>query len=252
MLAADEPHPVRVRDRTGRSPFLLVCDHAGNAIPRKLGTLGLREPDLARHIAWDIGAGALAEKMSTRMGATLIRQHYSRLVIDCNRSPSSPEAIWRESDGTVVPGNLGLTAEAAARRVDAILSPYQAAIDAAIAERLAAGRETILISLHSFTPAMGGVARPWQIGILHGGGDARFALALLEELQALAGVEVGDNLPYRMDETDYTVPLHAHRRGLPYAEIELRQDLLSDAKGIEAWSARIADALAAARAGPPA
>lgn len=214
-----------------------------------LGTLGLEAPDLARHIAWDIGAAALAEALSGRLDATLILQRYSRLVVDCNRSPRSPAAIWEESDGSVVPGNQCLTREAVARRIDAILSPYQAAIDAMLSDRLAAGRPTILVSLHSFTPSMGGIARPWEIGILHGGGDGRFARALLAELQAVPGIEVGDNLPYRMDETDYTIPLHAHRRELPYAEIEVRQDLLADEAGIATWSARLANALAAANGG---
>jgi hypothetical protein len=49
LLAVDEPAPVSVYNEGGKSPFLLVADHAGNLIPRALGRLGIAEGDCERH-----------------------------------------------------------------------------------------------------------------------------------------------------------------------------------------------------------
>ncbi|HEY0269546.1 MAG TPA: N-formylglutamate amidohydrolase [Sphingomonas sp.] len=227
----------------GRSPFLLLGDHAGNAIPGALGTLGLDDADQARHIAWDIGVGALGARLAVLLDAVFVRQTYSRLVIDCNRDPASAEAIPETSDGTAIPGNAGLGAAARGARVAAIHAPYQAAIAAEIARRTAAGQGTVLVSLHSFTPVMAGVARPWAIGVLHDGGNDGFALRLLARLRARAGLIAADNEPYRMDATDHTVPRHAFAAGLAYAELEIRQDLLAGEDDVARWGALLAEAL---------
>lgn len=227
-------------NRDGRAPFLLIGDHAGAAIPQVLGDLGVGAADRGRHIAIDLGVAALGAALAARLDAPFVAQSYSRLVIDCNRDPGSPAAIPETSDGTVVPGNAGLTAAARAARVAAIHAPYQAAIAALIADR----PRTILVSLHSFTPVMAGVARPWEIGVLHGGHADGFAHRLLARLQARGDRVVGDNEPYRMDGTDFTVPRHAFDAGLAYAEIEIRQDLLvADPAG---WADLLGDELEAA------
>ena len=234
-LAADEPSPFVVHSAGASAPWLLVGDHAGNAVPRGLHDLGLPPRELARHIGWDIGVAALGVRLADRLGAVFIHQRYSRLVIDCNRAPSSAEAIPETSDGTPVPGNATLSAAEVAVRVIDIHTPYHAAITAEIARRTAAGMPTVLIALHSFTQQLGVEARPWQIGVLHGGGNAGSARALLAALRGALGEAVGDNQPYQMDDTDYTVPYHAFAAGLPYAELEIRQDLLGDAAAVERW-----------------
>lgn len=249
ILAADEPPPVAVHNPGAKSPFLLVGDHAGRRIPRSLGDLGLSEVDRARHIAWDIGIGRLGIALADRLDACFIHQIYSRLVIDCNRRPGAPDSIPAVSDGTVIAANAALDEQAAAARAEAILVPYQAAIASEIERRSNAGLATILVALHSFTPAMGGVARPWQVGVLHDAGDSRFARAVLAAFAGDPSLTVGDNQPYAMDSVDYTILLHAYPRGLPYAEIEIRQDLLADEAGIAEWCGRVEQALrSAARA----
>ena len=242
LLGESDPPAVSVLNAGASGRFLLVGDHAGSVIPRRLGTLGLGAADLARHIAIDIGVARLGERLSAMLDAPFVAQRYSRLVIDCNRRLDAPDSIAEVSDGTVVPGNEALSQEERTARVAAIHAPYQAAIAGRLAARAEAGLPTALIALHSFTPSMRGVDRPWQMGVLHHLGNNRFAQALLAELQALPGWCIGDNEPYAMDKIDYTVPLHAYPAGLPYAEIEVRQDLLGDEAGI----ARIADVLAAA------
>ena len=221
------------------SPFLLLGDHAGRRIPGSLGDLGIGEEDRSRHIAWDIGIAELGVKLADRLGASFIHQRYSRLVIDCNRRPGAPDSIPTVSDGTPIPANAAISGDQAHQRARAIHAPYQATIADEIARREAIGLATILIALHSFTPVMQGHARPWQVGILHDAGDPRFAKAMITALAANGSLTVGDNEPYSMDIIDYTIPLHAYPRLLPYAEIEIRQDLLSSEEGIEEWAERL-------------
>ncbi|UVO50313.1 N-formylglutamate amidohydrolase [Sphingomonas sp. SUN019] len=247
MLKQDDPAPVRITNPHGASPFLLIGDHAGNLVPGVLGSLGLSDAELAQHIGWDIGIAGLGEVLAARMDAAFVHQVYSRLVIDCNRAPDAIDAMPEVSDGTRIPGNQALDDAAKAKRVAAIHEPYHRAIGDGLAARDAAGRETVLVALHSFTPAMRGEARPWQIGVLHDRGDTRFAHAFLRALQADPSPTVGDNEPYRMDSIDYTIPRHAYP-ARPYVEIEVRQDLLGDAAGIERWATYIEDALRTALA----
>ena len=248
LLAANDPPPVQIINPQGPSPFLLIGDHAGNAIPSRMGSLGLSAKELSRHIGWDIGVAGLGERLAEAIDAVFIRQTYSRLVIDCNRDPAQPDAMPEVSDGTVIPANAGLREVDRAARVAAIHAPYQAAIGAEIARRDAAGMETVLVSLHSFTPSMRGVDRPWEIGILHGGGDERFSIALLGLLERQQGLTVGDNEPYAMDIIDYTVPRHAFEAGRAYVEIEIRQDLLATAEQQAGWATRLTPLLNQARA----
>ena len=246
LLDLDDPAPVACTNARGGSPFLLTGDHAGRLVPRRLGNLGLVEDDLARHIAWDIGIDELGKALAERLDAAFIAQRYSRLVIDCNRDPASPEAIPTDVDGTQVPGNSALIEAARRARIDSIHEPYHRAIAGEIAARLERGQETIFVALHSFTPALGGVRRPWDVGVLHGGGSAAFALRLLETLGRDHTLTVGNNEPYRLDATDHSVPRHAFTAALPYAEIEIRQDLLAKAAGPESWADLLATALASA------
>lgn len=228
LFGSNDPPPVQLTgDVCSPGPLVLIGDHAGNAIPQSLGTLGLSAKDRARHIAVDIGIEELGTMLAERLGAPFLRQRYSRLVIDCNRDPAHPGSVAQVSDGTVVPGNNGINAADRQVRIDAIFVPYQNAISAMLDERGAAGLPTILVSLHSFTPRMNGADRPWHLGVLHDGYEDAFSHAVLNRLRALGTYVVGDNEPYRMNTTDYTVPRHAFARELPYLELEVRQDLIA-------------------------
>jgi predicted N-formylglutamate amidohydrolase len=237
MLEADEPDPVMVVRERGASVIMIACDHAGRRLPRRLGTLGLTEPDLSRHIAWDIGAWGVSLKLAAALDACTIGQTYSRLAIDCNRQPSVPSSIPEISESTPIPGNLGLTdADREARRV-AIHQPYHETLAETLAERRAAGRPTMLLAMHSFTPVYKGVARPWHAGVLFNRDD-RIGRVMLELLSAEPGLVVGENEPYAVsDATDYTIPVHAEPHGTPYLELEVRQDLIADEAGEAHWAA---------------
>jgi predicted N-formylglutamate amidohydrolase len=240
LLGPKDVPPVQEYHAAGRSPFLLTCDHYGRLIPKVLGDLGLEEGELTRHIAWDIGIAGVAETLSKHLDAHLIVQRYSRLVIDCNRPPHVAGSIPRISDATTIPGNEGLSSEAAALRRREIFDPYHRHIDAIIDQRLRGRRPTVLIALHSFTPVYAGIARPWHIGTLYHR-DTQLPPLVLKLLRSEADLVVGDNEPYAVsDETDYTIPVHGEARGLINTGIEIRQDLISDQAGQQQWAERLA------------
>src|SRR5208282_4766948 len=151
LIAADEPAPFFAERREGRSNFVIVVDHASPRIPRVLGDLGLPPSQLNRHIAWDIGALAVARRMAEALDAPLVAQNYSRLVIDCNRDPSVATSIPTVGEAIEIPGNKGLRADEVAARRAEIFDPYHAHVRALLDERAAAGRPTILIAQHSMT-----------------------------------------------------------------------------------------------------
>lgn len=245
LLGAGDPPPVEIVNPNGGSPFVLIGDHAGRLIPAALGSLGLSEEELSRHIGWDIGVDALGERLAVELDAVFVRQRYSRLVVDCNRAPDAIAAMPPVSDGTPVPGNQDLSAAQRAARLAAIHAPYHQAIGTELNRRRRADTAAVLVALHSFTPALraAGAARPWQIGVLHDQGDPAFAQRLIQVLRDRSDLVVGDNQPYTMSGIDYTVPRHAYPSGLPYAEIEIRQDLLAADADIRAWSELLATAL---------
>jgi predicted N-formylglutamate amidohydrolase len=240
LLAADEPAPVAVSNPDGKSPFLLVADHSGNAIPRSLGSLGVSEAERERHIGWDIGIAGVGQLLADALDAPFIRQTYSRLVIDCNRPPGTPTSIPDISEHTPIPGNAGLSEANRETRAREIFWPYHDRIEAELDRRRQAGRKAVLISLHSFTPVFKGVARPWHAAVLYNR-DPRLANRLKTLLNAEKEFTIGDNAPYAVtDATDYTIPVHAERRGLDHVLIEIRQDLIAGQNGQRDWSERLA------------
>ncbi|RYF92635.1 MAG: N-formylglutamate amidohydrolase [Caulobacteraceae bacterium] len=225
LLVAGEGSPVIARNSGAESPFFLIADHAGQEIPLNLNNLQLPHSERQRHIALDIGVAGMGPILADDLGACLIAQRYSRLVIDCNRNPQRRDAICEVSDGTVVPANLDLTPADRQARIDAIFTPYHAAIDAELDAR--GDRPTVVVALHA----------------------SPFSDAMLARLREAFGPEVvGDNQPYRMDDIDYSIPRHAIGRGLDYLELEVRQDLMADPAGEAAVAARIAPLLRAALA----
>ncbi|MBU6464335.1 MAG: N-formylglutamate amidohydrolase [Bradyrhizobium sp.] len=237
LLDESDVPPVLELNAAGHSPFLLTCDHYGRLIPRMLGDLRLPESELTRHIAWDIGIAGVAETLSKHLDAHLVAQRYSRLVIDCNRPPCVASSIPIISEATTIPGNEGISRDAAALRRTQIFEPYHWRIDEVLDQRLAAGRPAVLVSLHSFTPVYAGIARPWHVGTLYHR-DTRLPLKLFRSQGDLV---VGDNEPYAVsDETDYTIPVHGEARGLMNSGIEIRQDLIGDQAGQHQWAERLA------------
>lgn len=238
LLAADEPPAVDVHN--GGGPFLVVCEHAANRIPRSLGSLGLEPGDLSRHIAWDLGALEVAKGIADRLDGTLVVQRYSRLVVDCNRDPVLPDAITAFSEDTPIPGNVAVSNTEKARRIAEVWAPFHNALDRIVTERTAAGRPTVLVTVHSFTPVYRGVSRPWHVGVISTD-ERHLADGVLEALRRDPALTVGDNQPYSAkDNVDYTIRRHGRDRGLPHVMIEIRNDIIADAVGQRGWAERLA------------
>lgn len=231
---------VRVTNRAGKSPFLLVCDHASNYLPPQYGTLGLKDADMLRHIAWDPGALPVALTMADMLDAALVEAGISRLAIDCNRPLDAPDLIPEVSETTLIPGNAALTDKDRAERIALSWRPFHDSIEALVEERVAAGRETWLVSIHSFTPVYKGAARPWEIGIIHDD-DERLSAPLIAALKAAERFDVGVNQPYSpADSVYFTLEQHARSRGLPCAMIEIRNNEIADAPGQARWAELLA------------
>ncbi|KGK57693.1 N-formylglutamate amidohydrolase [Xanthomonas cannabis pv. phaseoli] len=240
LLGPDDPAPFTVHNAQAASPWLLIADHAGQRVPARLANLGLPQFELDRHIGWDIGIAQVTQLLADALDAVAIAQTYSRLVVDCNRPHASATLMPEVSDGTSIPGNLQLSAEARRQRIDEIFAPYHARIAAELETRAQCQQPTLLVSMHSFTPIMAGHARPWHAGVLYNR-DTRLAHRLLQALRAEPDLVVGDNQPYAVsDASDYAIPVYGEGRGLPHVELEIRQDLIADAAGQHAWAQRLA------------
>lgn len=221
----------------GEAQLLLIADHASNAVPPGV-ELGIDPVLLDTHIAIDIGSAALTKALAGLLSAPAIIATVSRLVIDCNRDPGAAGLVPTASDGHVIPGNLGLSTAERDLRTSAIHMPYHAAI----ADEIIRRRPLLLVSIHSFTPALETaprLARPWPVGILYNEDD-RAARAGITALAA-RGLHVGENEPYSGRDLNYTMNRHAEAAGLPYLGIEVRNDGITDGAGVAHWAAVLAD-----------
>jgi predicted N-formylglutamate amidohydrolase len=219
------------------SRYILVCDHASNAIPAEYGNLGLDPLNLKRHIAYDIGAAALTRALAKELAAPAVLSCFSRLLIDPNRGDDDPTLVMKLSDGAIVPGNAKVDDAEVAKRIARFSGPYHVAIDAVIDRSIAAGVKPILFSIHSFTPFFHDGPRPWHCSVLWEQ-DGRFALPLLDALRAEGDIVTGENEPYAGALKGDSMTRHGYDRGLPHAIVEVRQDLLDETAGISEWAQR--------------
>lgn len=243
LLTSDDMPPLRVENATGKSSCVIVCDHAGTAIPRRLGDLGLSADALEKHRHSDPGADEAAIYLGRLLDAPVILGSYSRLVVDLNRDPQSPDSwsctrtgveipgnITEKIDGIVIPANAGLSAKDRELRLTEIFAPYHRKID----EAMSARERPVLISIHSFAPVLGQAQRPWDIGVMWYE-DQRLAHPMIESLKKNnPGLVIGDNEPYSLQEENvwdwnYTTRIHAEEKGLPNLLIEYNQGRIDTA-----------------------
>lgn len=242
LLQPADPAPAGGERLHSRSPFLLLADHAGNAVPKRLGDLGISAKDMNRHIGIDIGIHGVSQKLSELLDAPYLYQRYSRLVIDCNRAPGNPASITPISDSTRIPANQELSAEDIAMRESEIFWPYQKGIGKQLEAMQKNGHFPTVIAMHSFTPKHGDYPspRPWHVGVLFNR-DERLARALISFFEQEDDLNVGINQPYAVeDNVDYAIPVHCERTGLLHVELEIRQDLIESPEGQRAWAERLA------------
>lgn len=244
MLASADDEVVRTVNAQGVSPFVLVCDHASNFLPERFGDLGLDQAQRESHIAWDPGALALSLALSARLDAPVVHSTISRLVIDTNRRLNAPNLFWTLSEATHIPANVGLSVEEREQRISRYYSPFHTAIDELLDARSREARESVLICVHTFTPVYLGVARPWQVGVIHGR-DTGFSQALFDALvDQKPPLAAGWNEPYSArDGVTETLERHGDARGFAGSMIEVRNNELADDAGVAFWSDVLADSL---------
>ncbi|MCF8479631.1 MAG: N-formylglutamate amidohydrolase [Rhodospirillum sp.] len=243
LLSGDELPAFTVLNGESTRPVLFLCDHASNAIPKSLGSLGLGSAELADHIAWDIGAAALTRLLADRFEACAVLTNYSRLVVDCNRPPGEPTAIPPVSDGVPVPGNQDLPEAEAVRRTEELFWPYHHEITGRLAHLWRQGRPPVVICIHSCAPTMDGFHRPWHIGLMYDHDD-RVTKGMLTALARLRPDAVlGENQPYSGKDIGFTINTHAEPAGLPNLGVEFRQDLVRTAEGVADLGGLFGDAL---------
>jgi predicted N-formylglutamate amidohydrolase len=227
------------QDRPGR--WLVTCDHATNRVPGDLGgTLGISDADMARHIAYDVGAKGLALALGEALDSPVICSDFSRLVIDPNRGEEDPTLVMKLYDGTIIPANRHVDALEIERRLDALYRPYHQAYAALAARR----EDTVILAIHSFTPCLKGRApRPWHIGVLYSDQDAQFSKLLIARLAQEADLCVGDNEPYSGHLPGDAIDRHALQPRRVSTLIELRNDLIRTEDAQRLWAKRLAPIL---------
>jgi len=220
----------------GGGQVLLLCEHASNHVPARYAGLGLDAEARDSHAAWDPGARDVALALSRALDAPLVAGRVSRLVYDCNRPPEAASAMPEKSERFAVPGNRDLTPTQHAERVETVYRPFCAAVSDLVADRKRRGQRTVLITVHSFTPVFHGQRRATEIGILHDT-DSRLADAMLDRADRLPGRRIARNDPYGpADGVTHSLKIHGIAHGLPNVMIELRNDLIRDAAGVEAMA----------------
>ena len=244
---------VLTRHLEGDKRFLILCDHASNHVPPAYDNLGLPLEQLTRHIAFDPGAFEVAAKIAATLDCPLVASQFSRLLIDPNRGLDDPTLVVKLSDGAVIPANRHVDPyrdkAAWQARIDAFYTPYNQAIETALASAAGDGVVPIILSVHSFTPIWRGTARKIHAATLWDKDD-RLKRVMDAYMAALPGINYGDNEPYSGRLKNDCLYRHGTQNGLPHAMIELRQDLIGDEAGQGEWAAHMVTILQRAAALP--
>ena len=241
MNLLDNGAPTQVINGNGKSPIVLVCEHASCHIPLVLEGLGLSDKDRTAHIAWDIGAEPTARLISDQLDAPLIVQRYSRLVYDCNRPPENPSAWPEKSESTIIHGNVALSKEQKSDRVEQIYKPFHRAVSDFLDQRQQNELEPIFVTIHSFTAMYHGNFREVELGVLHDE-DARLADVMLN--LAPDDYIARRNDPYGPEDgVVHTLNLHGGSRGIRNVMLEVRNDLIASDAGQAVWAGQLTELL---------
>jgi predicted N-formylglutamate amidohydrolase len=250
LIGPGDPPPFITYNDHGKSPVLLVADHASPFFPAAMNQLGLADWVLERHVAWDIGSDKLAQFLADELDAQAVLAGFSRLIVDPNRQPHDPSAFIEISDGIAIPGNIDLDEEQKRLRMKSFFRPYHDRIASGLERLSKNGVVPAFIAVHTCSPVFDRVVRPWHIGIMWDK-DPRIPVPLMRNLEQMDGICIGDNEPYSgRHPNDFTVDYHAEPPGLPHVGIEVRQDLVMNEDGARKWARILARALADILADP--
>jgi predicted N-formylglutamate amidohydrolase len=243
LIGPGDPPPYISYNDHGKSPVLLVADHASPFFPAAMNQLGLADWVVERHVAWDIGSDKLARFLADELDAQAVLAGFSRLIVDPNRKLDDPSAFAEISVGIAIPGNMDLTEEKKDLRVQSFFKPYHDKITSRLNHFSDNGIVPAMIAVHTCSPVFDQVVRPWHIGIMWDM-DPRIPKPLMQRLEQMDGICIGDNEPYSgRHPHDFTIDHHAEPAGLPHVGIEVRQDLVSTEDGARKWAGILAEAL---------
>jgi len=243
LIGPGDPPPYITYNDHGKSPVLLVADHASPFFPTALNQLGLADWVLERHVAWDIGSDKLAQFLADELDAQAVLAGFSRLIVDPNRQPEDSSAFAEISDGIAIPGNIDLDDEQKALRIQSFFKPYHDRISSRLDRFSENGIVPAMISVHTCSAVYDRIVRPWHVGIMWDK-DPRIPVPLIRRLAQMEGICVGDNEPYSgRHPHDFTIDFHAEPAGLPHVGIEVRQDLVRNEDGARKWAGILATAL---------
>jgi len=213
--------PFKLIPDQGNRDIFVFGDHASNYIPPELENLGLRDADMIRHIALDIGTATVIRSLCAHFKCPGQLAGFSRLLIDPNRDTSASDLIPESSDGTSIPGNQALEPTDKQHRIDRFYQPYHDQIGQTL-DRLAS---PFVIYIHSFTPKpKTGQARRMDFGLLmkH---DPESAVRLRKAFKrANPEFKIEVNQPYSAEQYNHTMDTHVAPRILRHLAIEIRQD----------------------------
>lgn len=229
-----EFQPFELIDGDYGKGFLLLCDHARNTLPEKYGNLGLPEVEFDRHIAYDIGAEAIARGLAEQLNVPMVMSCFSRLLIDPNRGVDDPTLIRQLSDGTIIPGNYPLSAEELEIRTQNFYKPYHQAIESALKTIVGAGQVPMILAVHTMTDRWNGITRDWQMSWLFDS-DTRLLDEVMKEMGEIEDVTIGLNEPYDGALGGDSMYQHGTLNGYAHLLLEVRQDLVSSQEGVDEW-----------------
>lgn len=242
MIAGEQAEAFEIIGGDADCGLLILCDHATPIIPPEFADLGLPAEQLARHIAFDIGAEDVTRALAAEFHCPAVLSRFSRLLIDPNRGEDDPTLVMRIADGALVPGNARIGEADINARIQRFYRPYDGAIARTISTMRATGKNPVIVSMHSYTPEMKGRKRPWHITVIWDF-DPRLNRSLLDALAREPDLIVGDNEPYQGGYRGDTMDRHVIRAGLAHALVEIRQDLIATPETARAWGKRLGQVL---------
>ncbi len=209
----------------GRSErVVLTCEHASEALLEGWSWPAADARLAGTHWAFDIGAEPLTRELARALDAAAALARFSRLLADPNRDEASETLFRAHAEGAPVALNAAIDERERERRLARAWRPFHSAVD----RMVAAVPAEIVLAVHTFTPIYEGVRRELELGVLFDDEDA-LAAHLVEGLAA-RDYRVAPNEPYSGKAgLIYVADRHAKQHGRRAIEIEVRQDLASDA-----------------------
>jgi len=230
--------------------MVFLCEHAGNAVPAAYDRLGLDPADLASHWAYDPGILGVMRAAQREARCPGLYGRYSRLLVDLNREPSSPQ-LARTTIGMggpgdpfrPVPANENLSIEERRSRLRTFYRPYHDTATRLTDDAVAAhGARVLVVSFHSFTPRFGEEDRGFDVGLLFSD-DGALAERVRERLE-IARLRVRHNEPYSgLRGENFSPRVHATICGGRHIEIEVNQASIERADAQTTIGTQLATAL---------